>query len=450
MGTTQSVEYAIAGAGVAGLSCAFHLSRAGQHDYMVLERAPEVGGTARSHTVDGFTFDYASHILYTKSPYVARLYDELLGSNRLERRREAWIYSHGTFTRYPFQANLHGLPRDVVYECLVAFLHARDQRYATENLNFAEWAELTFGRGIAKHFMLPYNRKQWKFPLDQMTFAWVGNRVLRPPLDDVVRGALMSQQKGFGPNNTFLYPRHGGIDIIPRGLHQRLGADGANVRCGAPIAQIMPEQRRLILESGEKIGYGRLIYTLPLPALARLVRQPPPELARALERLAYNRHYCLLFGVKGREYRERMRVYLPEDRFLAHRLGFPQAVQPDAAPAGWGSIYAEITEARASERRMSVQQMTERTLADLRAVGVVDAGDAIEPKGCLTLDPAYPIYTLTHADDVALIHGYLEQHGIYPAGRFADWRYFNIDHTILSAKAVVEKLSAGRGLEVAA
>ena len=67
----------IAGAGPTGLSAAYHLGE----DALLLEQNNRVGGWCRSVEANGFTFDYAGHIMFTSDTYVHKLYQMLLGDN---------------------------------------------------------------------------------------------------------------------------------------------------------------------------------------------------------------------------------------------------------------------------------------------------------------------------------------------------------------------------------
>ncbi len=111
----------IIGAGPTGLSAAYHLGP----DTVLLEQNDRVGGWCRSIEANGFTFDHAGHILFSNDPYVHEMYARLLGDNIHWQDREAWIYSHGTYTRYPFQGSLYGLPASVVKECILGAIEAR-------------------------------------------------------------------------------------------------------------------------------------------------------------------------------------------------------------------------------------------------------------------------------------------------------------------------------------
>jgi UDP-galactopyranose mutase len=111
----------VIGAGPTGLSAAYHLGA----DALLLEQNNRVGGWCRSIESNGFTFDFAGHIMFSNDPYVHQLYDMLLGDNVHWQDREAWVYSKNTYTRYPFQGSLYGLPPDVIRECIVGAIEAR-------------------------------------------------------------------------------------------------------------------------------------------------------------------------------------------------------------------------------------------------------------------------------------------------------------------------------------
>ncbi|MBV9770106.1 MAG: FAD-dependent oxidoreductase, partial [Bryobacterales bacterium] len=111
----------IIGAGPTGLSAAYHLGE----DALLLERNGTAGGWCRSIQVNGFTFDYAGHIMFSNDASVHGLYRMLLGDNVHWQNREAWIFSQGVYTRYPFQGSLYGLPPKVIQECIMGAIEAR-------------------------------------------------------------------------------------------------------------------------------------------------------------------------------------------------------------------------------------------------------------------------------------------------------------------------------------
>ena len=194
----------IVGAGLAGLSAAYHLRGL---PYKILEREREVGGLCRSYVKDGFTFDYTGHLLHFRQTAIKALVESLLPDRLQRHARKSFVFSHDTYTEYPFQVNTHGLPPEVVRECLLGFIATLTRTSSTppaESPSFKQWIIESLGEGIAKHFMVPFNEKLWQVPLDELTSDWVSWLVPKPdaehlgPFDE----AIASLRVSFGLPNT--------------------------------------------------------------------------------------------------------------------------------------------------------------------------------------------------------------------------------------------------------
>src|SRR5262249_23296118 len=141
--------------------------------------------------------------------------------------RRARIFTRGAVTPFPFQVNLHGLPADVVAECLRGFVAATvgpegaDLR-VRQPRTFHDFTLRHLGEGINRHFMEAYNRKLDTVDPAELSAEWGGRFVPRPTLDEVIDGAVGRVREGLGYNATFLYPANGGIESIPRALTKDL------------------------------------------------------------------------------------------------------------------------------------------------------------------------------------------------------------------------------------
>jgi UDP-galactopyranose mutase len=119
----------------------------------VLEAAGEPGGLCRSFELGGTVFDLGGHAFFTKHDHVRDLMNEWCASGLHVQPRQAWVHSHDTFVRYPFQSHLYGLPVDVVQDCLAGLLEAAQrQPDETPPESMSAWIEACFGPGIAKQF----------------------------------------------------------------------------------------------------------------------------------------------------------------------------------------------------------------------------------------------------------------------------------------------------------
>lgn len=440
----------ILGAGLCGLSAAYHLEQMGRTDYLILERGRDVGGLARTVTRDGYAFDHAIHVLYTSDPYATGLIrDTLLSGNVARQIRKSYCYSSGVYTEYPYQLNNHGLPVEVIVENILGLIDARTAQSNGDAPHFEAWIHQTYGRGIARNFMVPYNRRQWAWNLEEMHYGWIADRVAVPELGDVIRGALRPHAKRYGPNREFWYPVEGGIAALPRAFQDRIPAE--RFVFDATVVRVDPSRRQVWLADGRQVPYRALVSTLPLPALVAAIGDAaPPAVARAAAALKSNVVHTVNIGLDGEDLGidDPMHwVYFPEERTLFHRLSYPGQFSPWMVPAGGSSIQLEISESH--HRPCDRGALVDRCLADLVDIGVLDEagarpaseGGRVRLAQVLTLDPAYVIYDLAHRENTETIAAYLQAVGIASRGRFGEWEYFNMDHAILSGKAAAESLS---------
>ena len=82
--------------------------------------------------------------------------------------------------------------------------------------------------------------------------------------------------------------------------------------------------------------------------------------------------------------------------------------------------------------------MIDQTVRDLKRVGVLKQDARPLVAEVVTLDPAYIIYDLRHGENTASIKEYLRGFDIVTKGRFGEWEYLNMDHSILGGKAAAE------------
>jgi UDP-galactopyranose mutase len=440
-------EVVIIGAGLTGLSAAYHLGLG----YMVYEQASRVGGLCRSIMRDGFTFDQSIHILYTKNEYAAHFIQEVLLKGNFEAQpRESWVYSKGVYTEYPFQSYTYGLPPKVIVECIMGLIEARYlQRSRRKPANFEDWIYETFGKGIAKHFMIPYNRRVWAIDPKLMDYSWIAERVPLPTIEEVLLGALQPARKKVGFNNDFWYPRDGGIEALPQGFLPYL----ENIYLNSQIVKIYPKEKCVDVQIEgrwkEKVRYEHLISTVPLPVIVRLLDEVPGAIKRVASRLLSNVVYTVNIGITGELDPECSQgdgvdpkrfhwIYFPEDEFIFHRISFPKNFARSMCPEGMSSIQAEVSSTR--YKPLNLEILTGEVIAGLRRAKILRRENEVVFSQVVTLNPAYVIYDRAHRRNVNLIKSYLEEYCIHACGRFGDWEYFNMDRCILRGKEIAEAI----------
>jgi len=431
-------DIVILGAGLAGLSAAYHL----KHGYTLFEKEREIGGMARSISKDGYIFDYDGHLLHFRDEYTLKLVSGLLNGNLAPHKRNSWIYSKDTFTRYPFQANFYGLPNSVVKDCLMGLIKARlhlkrpshhGQKKKAEK-NFEAWIIKTFGEGIANHFMIPYNRKFWTIEPKNMTCEWLDGFVPVPDLEDTVTGAISDSAKPYGYNSRFWYPVKGGMSELVKGFSAKINKAQVNKKAVA----IDHRKKKVVFEDGTAEGFRYLISTLPLPELSNILTNLPLDVKHAFSALKWTSIFVLNMGIKNDNLMEKHWVYYPEDSVIFYRIGFPTSFSMDVAPAKKMSIYAEISYSDA--KKIDKNKAVSRAMKDLKKCGIISRESDVEV--CLPMDIkyGYALYDSSRSHAVQIIKNYLEKSGIYSIGRYGSWRYMSMEDAILEGKAVAERL----------
>ena len=425
----------IIGAGLAGLSAAWHLQRKGV-DCRVFEKEPEIGGLCRSKKIAGFTFDCDGHLLHFRHRYTFRLIQGLLKGNLIEHQRSAWIYSSGRYSRYPFQANLHGLPLSVIKDCLLGFLEASKNGHSRnrKKLNFLDWITLTFGRGIARHFMVPYNAKFWKVPLGELTCDWLDGFIPVPSLNQIIEGATGDSKMQLGYNARFWYPKREGIASVPLAFTRGL----KNLYTNAEIIKINLRTKEITLACGSKEKFDRLIFTLPLPEMPNLITEFPARIRCLFSRLRWNSIFNLNLGLDKKDELLRHWVYFPDRKSCFFRVGFSHNFSPSLAPPGKGSLYTEVSYSKT--KPFDKRKIVARIKEDLKKVGILTEKGKICSEDINDIKYAYPVYDKHYHEARGEILKYLMHNDIIPCGRYGSWRYMSMEDVLLNGKTVADNL----------
>ena len=443
----MKTDVLILGGGLAGLSTAHHLGALGVRSRLVVEARETFGGAAGSKRIGGFTFDFTGHLLHLHDPYGKKFILDLLKDNVATHERRAWIYSQGVYTRYPFQANVRGLPKAAVLECVAGFLETVHRpRALAPNPDFLSWCRATFGDGITRRFMKPYNEKLWQTPLSRMTTEWQGRFVPKPAAAEVLYGALVDQNKLFGYNAEFRYPARGGIQALPDALAARLEPGVA--RAGARVEAVDLREKVARVAGLGEVRYDRLVNTLPLVDFLDLASPLPADVKAARRRLRYNTVWNLNLGVARADVSDKHWVYFPEKKYPFYRAGFATNFSKQLAPKGHTSIYIEV--ARPGGAKVDAAKLEASILKGLREAGVLRRSDEISAKAWMPIKVGYVVYDFARTPAVTTIFRHLGGAGIESIGRYGGWKYSFMEETILDGKRCAERLAGVASEPVAA
>ena len=436
----------VLGTGMAGCGAVYRLHSQGIKP-IVYDKNPYYGGHTASFRYDtGFLFDVGPHISFTKDPRIQQLFAESVNQQYQTLPIYLNNYWRGCWPQHPVQLHLHGLPEDVVIRVIKDFVAER-QGPERQVANYADWLLTSFGRAFAELFPMQYTRKYHTTTAENMTTEWLDTRIYRPSLEEVLRGALSLSAPQVHYITHFRYPTYGGFvsylqKFVPLG----------NLRPNHRLVSVDPRARLLKFANGVVTRYDALISSVPLPELVPMIAGTPDDVCDACRRLACTTCVLVNIGVNREDLSKAHVTYFYDEDVCFSRLGFPHMLAASNAPAGTGSIQAEIYFSdKYKPFTGSAEDWIDPVITDLRRCGLLREDDQILCRKAMLLRYANIIFDHERAAALKLVHGYLDNLGIAYCGRYGDWGYLWTDESFKSGENAAERaLSRGTSSAVAA
>src|SRR5260221_8581982 len=266
--------------GMAGFGAVYRLHAEGIMPMMYDKNAYYGGHTASFRYETGFLFDVGPHISFTKDARIQELF-----ADSVEQRFETIQinlnnYWRGHWPLHPVQLHMHGLPEDVIVKVISDFVEEH-QKPEMPVKNYADWLIASFGRTFAETFPMQYTRKYHTTAAENMSTDWLGPRIYRPNLEEVLRGAISPTAPHVHYITHFRYPSAGGFvnylrKFVPLG----------SLKLDHELLSVDPRTRQLSFSNGLVVYYDALISSVPLPDLIRMIHGAPQDVVEASRRLA--------------------------------------------------------------------------------------------------------------------------------------------------------------------
>jgi protoporphyrinogen oxidase len=435
-------DVVILGAGPAGLTAAYELSRKGLH-CVVLERDSTVGGLAKTVDYKGYLFDLGGHRFYTKVNLIERMWQEILGDDLLTRPRLSRIYYRAKFFHYPLDAldALRGLGLIEVGRCGLSFLRSHLFPEKPE-ANLAAWMSNRFGRRLFEIFFRRYTEKVWGVPCTEISAAWASQRIQGLSLSALVRDALGWNGNGKGNSiktliREFRYPRRG-PGMMWEKVRQRIEERGSKVVLDAPVERIVCENGRTRgVLAGKRFYIGKhFISSLAIRDLIGMMDPAPPE---SLSRAGLDFHYrdFITVGliVRGKNLFPDNWIYVHDPAVHVGRIQNYSNWSPEMSPdPEMSSIGMEYFCFEGDHLwRTSDEELLALARRELKLLRLIEPEDILDGK-VVRVPKAYPVYDDVYLRGLQGVRQFLETvPNLQLVGRNGMHRYNNQDHSMLTA-----------------
>ena len=447
----------IIGAGPAGLSAAYELSRNGVTSVIVEADPSRVGGLSQTATYREFRFDIGGHRFFSKNDEIEAIWTEILGADMIDVARSSRIFYRGRFFDYPLRPwnALVNLGPFEALRCLFSYAWARlfPRRPV---VSFEDWVVNQFGERLFNIFFKTYTEKVWGIPTHEISADWAAQRIKGLSLMQAVMNALFGGRKDGRVIttliDTFRYPRRGPGMMWER-LAERLAAEGSDLRLGSPVVAVERDTDGVVAvrcnsaEGETRLEATHVVSSMPLRELVLAMTPAAPyAVQRAAADLKYRDFLTVVLIVEQTDLFPDNWIYIHDAHLQVGRVQNYGNWSPDMVPTAGHSCLGLEYFCFENDEMWNADDETLIALGqrELTRMGLVDGSRVRD--GCVVRMPkAYPVYDETYQANVDIVRAWLEENvpNLQVMGRNGMHRYNNMDHAMMTGLLAARNLLGG-------
>ena len=438
--STEDVNIAIIGAGISGLAVSYHLHHEGT---VLFDSVDYYSGHTHSEIVDGFTWDDGPHISFSVNKYVQAFFEDMVDGQFEEVQTIVSNYYRGHWIGHPSQVHLFQVPEPLRSECLKSFLDTRDDD--REPQNYQDWLDLSYGPVFANTFPAAYTRKYWTVEPRMLTTDWVGNRMMKPSVDQVTRGAVSDigmLTSNYLQDKKTRYPSNGGYEAYTTKMTR-----GADMRLSTEVRSVNFGKRQMVLANGTTVNYKQLVSTMPLKRLIHSSVDAPADVRDAAGLLTATVFLRVDVAVNHPAIRPETWLYVYDEDKFSVRISVMEKFAPSNAPKDCTAIQVEVYGSEYRDCPTDYELVKRTVVQELIEMGMIESAAAIRYINCKFVPQGNPIFDHNRGPAMSQITDFLDHHGVHLVGRYAEHKYLMTDACVISARRTAARIHGGDGAE---
>ena len=425
----KKVKNLIIGGGISGLALATFL----KSDYLVVEKDNTVGGLCRTFYRNDYVWDYAGHFFHFADENIKLMFERKISSEDMVHcKKVTKIYYGDRLIEYPFQMNIHQLPKTDFIDCLYDLFHRPSKEMY---FDFQEMLYGKFGESITEKFLKPYNEKLYACDLTELDVDAMGRFFPYAEPEQIIEN--MKNKNDSSYNSSFDYPKKGAVAFIDA-LMEDIPKD--KVELNACLSEIDIDNRMAVIRFGndyQKVQYDNLINTIPLNDFLSCIKKlDRTDIGTELSGDVLHSNKVLVFNIgfdKKSSVNDVHWIYYPSKEFNFYRVGFYDNILGGDKL----SIYVEI--GLTTDADVDIEGQFKETLKNLKKIGVIT-----DHKVCawnhVVMTPGYVHISRESKEYVSEMEHMLEEYNIYTIGRYGKWTYCSIEDCIKMAQNLASTL----------
>ena len=424
--TIEHVNIAILGGGITGLGASCRARELSQ-DAVIFESRQSVGGLLDNFTIDGFQFDYAVHLSFANKQHVVRKFFDK--TDYYTHPSDSFCFEENLWLKHPVQNNLFPLPVKQRINLIKSFLFRPKENLKND---YESWLINQYGEKISKRYPIRYTQKYWDTPAKNLSTSWIGNRMRRAKLKEVLFGALSPKTPNHYYTKEMRYPKNGGFKAFIQPL-----IDSSDIRTSHHCIEIDTENKELTFSNGHKVVYKNLVSTLPLPELVKISKTVQKEALNSAKFLKATSIDLISVGF-NKPLTKDLWFYIYDEAILASRAYSPSIKSPNNAPKNCSSIQFEFY-SRGTESKFTADELKANTLMALKKMKIAKVEDIVvyDHRRIKYGNVIFDLGMEAHRQKVL---DWCQGEKIISCGRFGCWDYFWSHDSFLSGYQSLDKI----------
>jgi len=460
---SEHADVFVIGAGPAGLTTAYCLTKEAP-SVVVIEKDPVyVGGISRTVRYKDFMFDIGGHRFFSKAKEVVDLWQEILPDDFIARPRLSRIYYGGKFYSYPLSAfeALRNLGLFTSAACMLSYAYARTTPIAAPK-SFHDWVRNQFGEKLFQIFFKTYTEKVWGMSCDEISADWAAQRIKGLDLRVAVMNAL---KRSLGRNRkpaaggdvvktlieTFQYPRRG-PGMMWEAAAAKVRERGGRILMGRELTGLSYDAARKLwtiavaAADGARETYTaqHVVSSAPVRELVAKLTPTPISLLHA-RALRYRDFLTVALMVQKPDLFPDNWIYIHDPSVQVGRVQNFRSWSPEMVPAGMTCLGLEYFCFEGDGLwAMADADLVALARREIAKIGLIADADVVD--GCVVRQAkAYPVYDEDYREHMATIRRDLELSfpTLHLVGRNGMHKYNNQDHAMMTAMLTARNILAG-------
>jgi protoporphyrinogen oxidase len=438
---------AVIGAGPAGLTAAYCLSRRG-YKVDVYEASEEVGGMCKTIGLWGQHVDLGPHRFFSQDKRINELWLEVVGQDYRLVDRLTRIYYKGKFFQYPLKATdaLRKLGAVEVLRSMQSYFQTRVSPPHNDN-SFEYWVTSRFGKRLFEIFFKSYSEKLWGIPCNELDADFAAQRIKKFSLSEAVKHAFTRPKN---KHNTlvskFAYPVKG-TGMVYHNMEREILKGGSNILLKKPVQSVsqIPDGQvnGLFTTDGMFHAYDTVISSMPLTLMVKHLPHAPDRVKKAAAELKFRNTVLVYLHVQGTHLFPDNWLYVQEPELQMGRITNFRNWAPELFGDSKNTIL--VLEYWCYDHDNIWTDPTEEIAAlavkEINQTGLLQGHEVLDSY-IYKIPRCYPVYHRGYKEALSPVIDYLKEvPGLYCIGRYGAFKYNNQDHSILMGILAAENIA---------